>query len=219
VVIVQAVDADSPYATPVGFMGTIKSPEDTLEFEMAHMPGKYMYRPVHNSRLTTLCSQTRCRIKYNAIVPGVGIKVIYQKEFEVVKAGEKPVTPTQPAAAATAATGTTPTALPVITIPTYDSWEAFFKAAQIPDIFLPGYTAIMNAHQMDVAKVKSFDYPFLTLAGIATPGHQLLIMDKVNEIKTAEVKQFIGQYLTALVNPSAGISLPDLNQALGSLQK
>jgi len=91
--------------------------------------------------------------------------------------------------------------IPQITIPEYPTWEDFFTECDGIDASSASkYTAILDGHNIPVSLLKSFDFIFLTSIGIISPIHQLLIMDKVNEIKSAEMKHFIVSFLMGQEN-------------------
>jgi len=73
--------------------------------------------------------------------------------------------------------------------PTYHSWEEFFAACgeAIPSTLHTSYSAIFKAYKVDISKLKNIDCGFLSTINIKTPAHQLAIMEKVNEIKEAEI--------------------------------
>jgi hypothetical protein len=145
-----------------------------------------------------------------------GLVVIHEMPIEVLP--EKPaepepvvVTAPQPLAAAL------PAGLPTIVVPSYSSWSDFFKACEIPDMFCNIYCTVMSAQNVDAKLIPSLEAPIIEKMGIATPAHQLMIMNKVREIRAAEMKQFIAQYLTGLAGTGA-IQQP-LAQILDGLQK
>jgi len=108
----------------------------------------------------------------------MGLVSIWRYEFEVVK---EPPPPTSAPSVETPSTNVPTMNIPTVVIPQYDSWESFFKAAEIPDMFIMPYTSIVAAHNLDVKKVRDLDYAFLTTIGIQLPEHQLKIMSKVRK--------------------------------------
>jgi len=89
-----------------------------------------------------------------------------------------------------------------IVVPKYDSWNSLFTAASIDENYVPSYNAIVNSHKLDINHLKNVDFPFLSSVGIATPAHQLAIMNKINEIKEAETKQFIAEEIARQLGPN-----------------
>uniref|UniRef100_A0A6B2KYN0 SAM domain-containing protein n=1 Tax=Arcella intermedia TaxID=1963864 RepID=A0A6B2KYN0_9EUKA len=98
-----------------------------------------------------------------------------------------------------------PTPKPITALPypspqqnyTKSPWEEFFRSSGIPDLYHSVYCQMLEEYNIPISMLKNFDTHFLNRIGIASPEHQMLIMDKVNQAKEDSI---VNKLLIALKN-------------------
>lgn len=190
------VNDPAPYPMPVGGIIMLKFTDHEDKLHPPEKPGQW------NLRLQVVTTS---------------LIVLYERIIEVLPEKAAEPEPVKPPAVGAVQPVSASTSLPIVTVPSYTSWQDFFKACDIPDMFCGVYCTIMGAQSVDVKLIPSLEHSILEKMGIATPGHVLMIMNKVREIRTAEMKQHIGLYLSALA--STGAIQKPIAEILGTVQE